>query len=177
MRTNPPRKHYTTIIAAGFCRAPLDNLSIPSPSGTMRIEYSTRKLDRLQDYSGSESGSEAIPMKLAATLGFAAVLALSATASGQDCRVKIGVLTDMSSLYSDIGGAGSVEAAKMAIADFGGTVNRKRIELFSADHKNNRDLGAAIGNQWFGYGYVDAIVDVPTSSVALARPRDRTQQE
>jgi hypothetical protein len=72
-------------------------------------------------------------MKLAVALGFAACLVLTGTASGQEVfslsnTVKIGVLTDMSSLYSDIGGPGSVEAAKMAIADFGGTVNGKRIE-------------------------------------------------
>jgi branched-chain amino acid transport system substrate-binding protein len=112
-------------------------------------------------------------VKLAALLGFGALLALTGAASGQETfslstAVKIGVLTDMSGLYSDIGGAGSVEAARMAIADFGGTVNGKRIELASADHRNNPDVGAGIANQWFGYYYVDAIVDVPTSSVALA---------
>ena len=95
-------------------------------------------------------------MKLAAVLGFAAVLALTATASAQiepflsGNVVKIGVLTDMSSIYADIGGPGSVEAARMAIADFGGTVNGKKIELVSADHQNKPDLGAAIANQWFG---------------------------
>jgi branched-chain amino acid transport system substrate-binding protein len=112
-------------------------------------------------------------MRLAAIFGLAVVLALTVTASGQEVfslsnTVKIGVLTDMSSLYSDIGGPGSVEAARMAIADFGGAVNGKRIELVSADHKNNPDLGAAIANQWFAYNGVDAIADVPTSSVALA---------
>jgi len=113
-------------------------------------------------------------MRLAVILGFAGTLALTATASAQiepflsSNVVRIGVLTDMSSLYSDIGGPGSVEAAKMAIADFGGTVNGKRIDLLSADHHNNPDLGAAIANQWFAYNSVDAIVDVPTSSVALA---------
>jgi branched-chain amino acid transport system substrate-binding protein len=113
-------------------------------------------------------------MKLPVTLGFSAILAMTATASAQiepflsDNVVKIGVLTDMSSLYADIGGSGSVEAARMAIADFGGTVNGKKIELVSADHHNNPDLGAAIANQWFGYYNADAIVDVPTSSVALA---------
>jgi branched-chain amino acid transport system substrate-binding protein len=112
-------------------------------------------------------------MRLAAIFGLAVVLALTVTASGQEVfslsnTVNIGVLTDMSSLYSDIGGPGSVEAARMAIADFGGAVNGKRIELVSADHKNNPDLGAAIANQWFAYNGVDAIADVPTSSVALA---------
>ena len=94
-------------------------------------------------------------MNFAAVLGFAAVLALTATASGQEVfslgtAVKIGVLTDMSGLYSDIGGAGSLEAARMAIAGFGGTVNGKRIELLSADARNNPDVGAGIANQWFG---------------------------
>ena len=111
-------------------------------------------------------------MKLGVTLGFAAVLAMSATASGQEVfslsnTVRIGVLTDMSSIYADIGGLGSVEAARMAIADFGGTVNGKRIDLISADHHNNPDLGAAIANQWFAYNGVDAIAGASTSNVAL----------
>ena len=71
-------------------------------------------------------------MRSSVIFGFTAALALSATASGQETfslgtAVKIGVLTDMSGLYSDIGGTGSVEAARMAIADFGGTVNGKRL--------------------------------------------------
>src|SRR5436190_23557578 len=113
-------------------------------------------------------------MNVAAALGFVAVLTLTGAASGQEVfslrnTVKIGVLTDLSGLYSDIGGRGSVEAAKMAIADFGGTVTGKRIvEVVSADHKNNPDFGAAIANQWFGIDGVDAIADVATSSVALA---------
>jgi branched-chain amino acid transport system substrate-binding protein len=113
-------------------------------------------------------------MRLAAALGLAAALALTAPASAQiepflsGNVVKIGVLTDMSSIYADIGGSGSVEAARMAIADFGGSVNGKRIELITAYHHNKPDLGAAIANQWFGNDGVDAIADVATSSVALA---------
>jgi len=113
-------------------------------------------------------------MRLAAAFGLAAVLALTATASAQvepfvsPNVVRIGVLTDMSSLYVDIGGPGSVEAARMAIADFGGTVNGKKIELVSADHQNKPDLGLAIASQWFGINGVDAIAGVATSSVALA---------
>jgi len=113
-------------------------------------------------------------MKPAVILGFAAVLALTAAASAQISPflsgnvVKIGVLTDMSGLYADIGSPGSVEAARMAIADFGSTVNGEKIELVSADHQNKPDLGSAIANQWYGIDGVDAIVDVPTSSVALA---------
>jgi branched-chain amino acid transport system substrate-binding protein len=114
-----------------------------------------------------------IAMRLASLLGFGALLALTGAASGQEVfslsnTVKIGVLTDMSSIYADIGGPGSVEAARMAIADFGGTVNGKRIDLFTADHHNNPDLGAAIANQWFRYNGIDAITGASTSSVALA---------
>jgi len=109
-------------------------------------------------------------MKLAAIFGFAAVLALTGPAPAQMSGdvVKIGVLNDMSGLYADISGPGSAEAARMAIADFGGSVNGKKIELISADHQNKPDVGSAIANQWFGNDGVDAIVDVPTSSVALA---------
>jgi branched-chain amino acid transport system substrate-binding protein len=98
----------------------------------------------------------------------AVMLATTASAEISGDVVKIGVLNDMSGLYADIGGPGSVEAARMAIADFGGTVNGKKIELISADHQNKPDVGSAIANQWFSNDGVDAIVDVPTSSVALA---------
>src|SRR5262252_6363832 len=74
--------------------------------------------------------------------------------------VKIGVLADMSGLYSDLSGIGSVVAAQMAAQDFGGTVLGKKIEIISADHQNKPDIGARQG--------VDAIVDVPVSSIALA---------
>jgi branched-chain amino acid transport system substrate-binding protein len=108
-------------------------------------------------------------MKIA-LIAVAAVLALAAPAVAEISGdvVKIGVLNDMSGLYADIGGAGSVEAARMAIADFGGVVNGKKIELISADHQNKPDVGSAIATQWFDNDGVDAIVDVPTSSVALA---------
>src|SRR5882757_8136606 len=109
-------------------------------------------------------------MKFAAVFSFVAAVALTAAASAQMSgdAVKIGVLNDMSGLYADISGSGSVEAARKAIADFGGTVNGKKIELISADHQNKPDIGSAIANQWFDNDGVDAIVDVPTSSVALA---------
>ncbi len=109
-------------------------------------------------------------MKLSAIFSLTAVLVLSTTASAEMSgdNVKIGILTDMSGIYSDIGGPGSVEAARMAIADFGGSVNVKKIELISADHQNKPDVGSAIAAQWFGNDGVDVIVDVPNSSVALA---------
>src|SRR5437870_11237325 len=109
-------------------------------------------------------------MRFAILTCAAAVLALTHAASAEISGdvVKIGVLNDMSGLYADITGPGSAEAARMAIADFGGTVNGKKIDLITADHQNKPDVGSAIANQWFDNDGVDAIVDVPTSSVALA---------
>jgi branched-chain amino acid transport system substrate-binding protein len=109
-------------------------------------------------------------MKIAVVFAIAAGLTLSAAASAEMSGdvVKIGVVSDMSGLYADIGGPGSVEAARMAIADFGGSVNGAKIELISADHRNKPDVGSAIATRWFGSDGVDAIVDVPNSSVALA---------
>jgi branched-chain amino acid transport system substrate-binding protein len=92
----------------------------------------------------------------------------AAHAQISDDVVKIGVLSDMSSLYSDIGGPGSLIAAKMAVADFGGKVAGKTIEIVSADHLNKPDVGSSIARQWIDQDHVDVIVDVPTSSVALA---------
>jgi len=109
-------------------------------------------------------------MKAAFATTLVALLAFGASTSAEISGdvVKIGVLNDMSSLYADISGPGSAEAARMAIADFGGTVNGKKIELISADHQNKPDIGSAIATQWFDNDGVDVIVDVPTSSVALA---------
>jgi branched-chain amino acid transport system substrate-binding protein len=108
-------------------------------------------------------------MRLAGRLAFAgAALALIGTAAqAQDTVVKIGVLTDMSSLYADVAGPGSVAAAKMAIADFTKAHPNVKVELVSGDHQNKPDVGANIARQWFDVDHVDAIVDTPTSSVAL----------
>ena len=92
----------------------------------------------------------------------------TAQAQISDDIVKIGVLSDMSSLYSDIAGPGSVVAAQMAVKDFGGKVAGKPIEIISADHLNKADVGSAIARQWFDQDHVDVIVDVPTSSIALS---------
>src|SRR5258707_10312654 len=98
----------------------------------------------------------------------AALSILAAQAQISDDVVKIGVMNDMSGLYADLGGQGSVEAARMAIADFGGTVKGKKLERISAGDQNKPDVGGAIARQWYDNDKVDAIVDVPTSSVALA---------
>ena len=109
-------------------------------------------------------------MKRIFGLALAASALCCGTASAQisDGVVKLGVLNDMSSLYSDATGKGSLVAAQMAVHDFGGKVLGKPIEVVAADHQNKPDIGANIARQWYDQEQVDAIVDVPTSSVALA---------
>src|SRR5450432_770104 len=82
--------------------------------------------------------------------------------------VKIGILNDQSGVYADYGGKYSVEAARMAIEDFGGSVLGQKIEMISADHQNKPDLGAAIARRWYEVEGVDMITELTTSSVALA---------
>src|SRR6516164_8470914 len=98
---------------------------------------------------------------------FAAVLACGA-ANAQQVNVKIGVLSDMSSLYADIGGPGSVAAAKMAIADFTKDNPNVKVEMIAGDHQNKPDIGSQIANQWYDVDKADMIIDVPNSGVALA---------
>ena len=86
----------------------------------------------------------------------------------QQLTVKVGVLSDMSSLYSDITGPGSTAAAKLAIADFMASNKDIKVELVSADHQNKADVGSSIANQWFDVEKVDVIADVPNSGVGLA---------
>src|ERR671918_120435 len=97
-----------------------------------------------------------------------AVLGGAAQAEISGNAVKIGVMNDQSGLYADLAGQGSVEAARMAVEDFGGSVNGAAIEVLSADHQNKPDVGSNIVRQWIDVDDVDVIVDVPTSSVALA---------
>ena len=98
----------------------------------------------------------------------AALLATTALAQAAEGPVKIGVLTDMSSLYSDSGGKGSVIAAEMAVEDVGGSVLGQKIEVVGADHQNKPDVGANIARAWYDTDGVDVISDVPNSAVALA---------
>jgi branched-chain amino acid transport system substrate-binding protein len=103
---------------------------------------------------------------LTAGLAFAASSG-AANAQISDDVVKIGVLTDMSSLYADATGKGSLAAVQMAVADYGGKVKGKPVEVVSADHQNKPDVGVNIARNWYDNEKVDAIFDVPTSSVAL----------
>ena len=108
-------------------------------------------------------------MKLKVLWAAAAAVALSAggAAAQSGGPVKIGVLNDMSGLYADIGGKGSVEAAKMAAEDAGKVLGQP-VQVISGDHQNKPDVGANIARQWYDTDGVDVITDVPTSSVALA---------
>ena len=85
-----------------------------------------------------------------------------------DDAVRIGLLLDMSSLYADITGPGSVAAAQMAIDDFGGKVRGKPVQLVYADHQNKADIAATKAREWFDRDKVDAILDVAASGPALA---------
>jgi branched-chain amino acid transport system substrate-binding protein len=94
--------------------------------------------------------------------------AAAAQAQMSDGVIKIGVMNDMSGLYADIAGPGSVVAAKMAVEDFGAAAKGMKVEIVSADHQNKPDVGSTIARTWYDVDKVDAIADVPTSSVGLA---------
>ena len=106
-----------------------------------------------------------LSLLLAAAIG---ACALPAQAQIKGDVVKIGVLTDMTGVYGDLGGQGSVIAAQMAIDDFGGKVLGKPIQLISADHQNKADLAASKAREWFDRENVDMITDLLNSAVALA---------
>jgi branched-chain amino acid transport system substrate-binding protein len=107
------------------------------------------------------------PIALAAAAA-AIVGVASAHAQVSDDVVKIGVLNDQSGLYADLGGPGSVVAARMAIEDAGGAVLGKPVDLVVADHQNKADIGAAIARQWFDAEKVDMVIGIDNSAVALA---------
>src|SRR5437763_5282347 len=92
----------------------------------------------------------------------------SAQAQYTDGAVKIGVMNDMSGTYSDLSGQGSVIAARMAVEDFGAAAKGMKVEIVGADHQNKPDVGSNVARTWIDVDKVDVIVDVPTSSVALA---------
>ncbi|OKO79537.1 ABC transporter substrate-binding protein [Bradyrhizobium sp. NAS96.2] len=107
---------------------------------------------------------------IATSLSAAGLLAAAwaGPALAQQTPLKIGVLTDFQSVYSDIGGAGNVEATKMAIEEFGGSMFGKPIELVTADALNKADVAATITRKWYEAENVDMIIDMPTSATALA---------
>ncbi|MGX1103235.1 MULTISPECIES: ABC transporter substrate-binding protein [Bradyrhizobium] len=113
------------------------------------------------------------------SIGLALMLVATGTSAiAQSGPVRLGVLTDMSSLYADNGGQGSVVAAQMAVDDFKGKVLGRPIEIVAGDHQNKADIGSAIARRWLENDNVEAILDVPNSAVALAVQgitRDKTK--
>jgi branched-chain amino acid transport system substrate-binding protein len=105
--------------------------------------------------------------KLFMAMAFA-FAAASAQAQYSDNVIKIGVLNDQSGTYADLAGPGSTVAARMAVEDFGAAKKGMKVEIVVADHQNKPEVGSSIARQWFDVDKVDVIVDVPTSSVALA---------
>jgi branched-chain amino acid transport system substrate-binding protein len=106
-------------------------------------------------------------MKNYLSLAALAVILAAGTAQAQT-TVKIGVMSDMSSLYADIGGPGSIAAAKLAIADYTKDHPNVKVEMITGDHLNKPDVGTQLANQWFDVDKVDMIIDIPNSGVALA---------
>ena len=103
--------------------------------------------------------------------GLVLAAALNPGTSNADYRggtIKIGVLNDQSGLYADIAGTASVWMARKAVEDFGASAKGMKVEIIGGDHQNKPDIGLSIARQWFDVDKVDAIADVPTSSVALA---------
>ncbi|MFG1299185.1 ABC transporter substrate-binding protein [Xanthobacter sp. V3C-3] len=108
-------------------------------------------------------------LRRACAFTLASVLGVLASAPGRadDTTVKLGVLNDMSGVYADISGPGSVVAAQMAADDFMARNKGFKVEVVGADHQNKPDVGSSVARKWYDQEGVDAILDVPTSSVAL----------
>src|SRR5271170_942732 len=106
-------------------------------------------------------------MKIAGVVLCATAVLIGTAARAEDLAVKIGVMSDMSGLYADLGGPGSVTAAKLAIEDFNPAAHGMKVEMVTGDMLNKPDVGANLARQWYDSG-VDMIVDVPNSGVALA---------
>jgi branched-chain amino acid transport system substrate-binding protein len=107
-------------------------------------------------------------MRFAGVALFAATAFIGTAAQAEDTAVKIGVMSDMSGLYADLGGPGSVAAAKLAVEDFNPAAHGLKVEIVSGDMQNKPDVGANLARQWYDVDHVDMIVDVPNSGVALA---------
>jgi branched-chain amino acid transport system substrate-binding protein len=105
---------------------------------------------------------------LASVLAAAALTPGSGNAQYRGGTIKIGVLNDQSGVYADIAGTASVWMARKAVEDFGAAAKGMKVEIIGGDHQNKPDIGLSIARQWFDVDKVDAIADVPTSSVALA---------
>jgi branched-chain amino acid transport system substrate-binding protein len=106
----------------------------------------------------------------ACALAFGALVGVSSTAQAQISGdvIKIGIITDMSGLYADIDGSGGVEALRMAVAEMGGNINGKKIEILFADHQNKPDIAASKAREWFDTQGLDMLIGGTTSSTGLS---------
>ena len=104
----------------------------------------------------------------ALTLAGAGVFSTAAHAQSSGDMIRVGIITDMSGLYSDIDGPAGVEAIKMAIADMGGTINGKKVEVVAADHQNKPDVAAAKAREWFDTQGVDMLIGGTSSGTSLS---------
>jgi branched-chain amino acid transport system substrate-binding protein len=106
----------------------------------------------------------------ACALAFGALVGVSSTAQAQISGdvIKIGIITDMSGLYADIDGSGGVEAMRMAVAEMGGNINGKKIEILFADHQNKPDIAASKAREWFDTQGLDMLIGGTTSSTGLS---------
>lgn len=105
---------------------------------------------------------------LAGAVAFFGVATLDPSSAQEPVAVKLGVLNDRSGVYADLSGEGSVIAARLAVEDFKAAEKGIKVDIISADHQNKPDVGSNIARQWYDQDGVDVILDVPTSSVALA---------
>src|SRR5205809_1108564 len=133
--------------------------------GGTEIDGQARRYNNHAPIFPDRNSGETVRMKsgfFAAACG----LLLAAPASAQG--VKIGILNDQSGVYANYGGKYSVEAARMAIEDFGGEVLGHKVELITADHQNKPDLAVSIARRWYDADGVDMVTELTTSTVALA---------
>ena len=124
--------------------------------------------DRLARKLAAQFAAQFAALAALAACGLIAALSSPASAETPATPLKIGLIGDFQSVYSDIGGPGNVEATRMAIEDFGGTMFGKPIELITADPQNKADLAGALARKWYENEGVDMIIDMPTSATALA---------
>src|SRR5687767_15849997 len=134
-----------------------------------RLLYAVAALRRCFEFSGNfDKGGTTMSSRLSLVVFAALALAGAAHAQISDGVIKIGVMNDQSGTYADLAGPGSVVAARMAVEDFGAAKKGLKVEVVVADHQNKPEVGSSIARQWYDVDKVDLIVDVPTSSVALA---------
>jgi len=122
----------------------------------------------MSSYQENSEGREQMKsLKVYLALALSCVISSAVRAEISGDVVRVGVLNDISGIFQDTNGMGSVEAARMAAEDFNGSGKNLKVEIVYADHQNKADVGSAIARKWLDVDGVDAIVDVPNSAVGL----------